>query len=68
MPETAVAIATHFSSSTSSSAPSAPRSAFACARWSSVVSGVAYQTVMPLPIRAGVLGIARTTWSWPSAR
>ena len=28
--------------------------------------GVAYQTVMPLPIRAGVLGIARTTWSWPS--
>ena len=29
------------------------------------VSGVAYQTVMPLPRRAGVLGMLRTTWSWP---
>ena len=66
VPETAVAIATHFSSSTSSSAPSAPSSARAWSRWSAVVAGVAYQTVMPLPMRAGVLGIARTTWSWPS--
>ena len=32
----------------------------------SVVSGVAYQTVMPLPRRAGVFGMLRTTWSWPS--
>ena len=30
-----------------------------------VVSGVAYQTVTPLPSRAGVLGMLRTTWSLP---
>ena len=66
VPLTAVAIATNFSSSTSSWAPSAPSSAAACSRCSSVVSGVAYQTVMPLPSRAGVFGIARMTWSWPS--
>ena len=65
MPETAVAIATIFSSSTSSWWPSAPRSAAAWARCASVVSGVAYQTVIPLPRRAGVLGMLRTTWSWP---
>ena len=42
--------------------PGVPRPA---PRWSSVVSGVAYQTVMPLPSRAGVFGMLRTTWSWP---
>ena len=65
VPLTAVAIATIFSSSTSSWAPSAPSRAAACARCVSVVSGVAYQTVMPLPSRAGVFGMLRTTWSWP---
>ena len=65
MPLTAVAIATIFSSSTSSWTPRAPSRAAAWARCSSVVSGVAYQTVMPLPRRAGVLGMLRTTWSWP---
>ena len=65
VPETAVAMATIFSSSTSISWPRAPSSAAAWARCSSVVSGVAYQTVMPLPSRAGVFGMLRTTWSWP---
>ena len=66
VPLTAVAIATNFSSSTSSCLPSAPSRVAACSRCSGVVSGVAYQTVMPLPRRAGVFGIARMTWSWPS--
>ena len=26
---------------------------------------MAYQTVIPLPSRAGVFGMLRTTWSWP---
>ena len=63
MPLTAVAMATIFSSSTSSSLPRARSSAAAWVRWVSVVAGVAYHTVMPLPSRAGVLGMLRTTWS-----
>ena len=63
MPETAVAIATIFSSSTWIWVPRAVRRAAAWARCSSVVAGVAYQTVTPLPRRAGVFGIARMTWS-----
>ena len=67
MPLTAVAMATNFSSSTSISCPSArEQRARPAPRWSSVVSGVAYQTVMPRPSWAGVLGMLRTTWSWPS--
>ena len=67
MPLTAVAIATNFSSSTCSSAPSAPRRAAVCARCRSDTAGVAYQTVIPRPSWAGVFGIARTMASWPSA-
>ncbi len=56
-----MAIATNFSSSTSISTPSADRSAFAWARCSGVVSGVAYQTVIPWPSWAGVFGMLRTS-------
>ena len=62
MPLTAVAMATSFSSSTESSAPRLPSSVAACARCVSVTSGVAYQTVMPRPSWAGVLGMLRTIW------
>ena len=65
VPETAVAIATSFSSSTSIWAPSAPRRLAACSRCAVDVSGVAYQTVMPRPSWAGVLGMLRTTSRWP---
>jgi hypothetical protein len=43
--------------------------ACACCFCTSVTSGVAVQTVMPWPICAGVLGMARTTAAWavPSA-
>jgi len=61
VPETAVAIATIFSSSTSISTPSVARSAFACSRCSGLVSGVAYQTVIPRPSWAGVFGMLRTS-------
>ena len=64
MPLTAVAMATSFSSSTESSAPRLPSSVAACARCASVTSGVAYQTVMPRPSWAGVLGMLRTIWRW----
>ncbi len=60
-------MATNFSSSTSSSAPRAERIAFAWARWSAVVSGVAYQTVIPRPSWAGVFGMLRTSSRCPSS-
>jgi hypothetical protein len=68
VPESAVAISTMPSSSTSISSPSAPRIAFARSRWSRSTLAVAHQAVMPMPICAGVLGIARTivAWSRPS--
>ena len=58
VPETAVAIATSRSSSTSNCVPRAPSRVAACSRCSVGVSGVAYQTVMPLPELRGRVGHA----------
>ena len=66
VPLTAVAMATSFSSSTSSCSPRLPSSDAAWSRCASVTSGVAYQTVMPRPSWAGVLGMLRTIWRWRS--
>ena len=46
-------------------APRLPSRTLACSRCASVTSGVAYQTVMPRPSWAGVLGMLRTIWRWP---
>ncbi len=68
VPLTAVAIATWRSSCTSNSRPSAASIARVRALPTSSTLSVAYQTVTPRPICAGVFGMQRTTagWSRPS--
>ena len=65
LPLSAVAMSTYFSSGTYSSSPSAERIVRALSTCTSDTSGVAVHTVMPMPIWAGVLGMARTTSGCP---